>query len=473
LTLLSLSELIGRLHPALVHLPIGILMLAGLFLVLSANKKFLWLRSTINVILFIGMIGAILSCITGYLLSRSDDYDGWLVNVHQWMGISVAIISGVILFIRTRPALDKWQGVLGVLLLILLLFTGHQGGSLTHGEDYLSQPLDNLLGMDTQPVIKRKPIPDVQAAAAYADVIQPILQSKCYGCHSSSKQKGKLRMDQQALLMKGGKNGEVIVPGKAIESEMIKRILLPKNDKHHMAPKEKAQVTEEETALLQWWIDNGADFIKKVKDIPQPEKIKPVLLALQNEVEEKKTLSDVPATPIEKADEQAIQKLRDAGVVVLPVAANSNYLSVGFIIIADSGDVITKLLLPLKKQVIWLKMDDTKISDVSLEIIGQCSNLTRLRLNHTKITDKGLAHLAQLKQLQSLSLVGSSITANGITSLKDLKNLQSLYLYQSGVQQSDWPGLKRMFPGVNLDSGGYKLIFLETDTMKVKAPPKK
>lgn len=467
--LLSLSELIGRFHPVLVHLPIGILALAGLFLLLPARGPFIRLRSSITPILLIGFISAVFSCITGYVLSGSGDYPERLVGIHQWMGIGVTVVTGGILLTRIKPSGEKWQWPLGIVLLLLLLFTGHQGGSLTHGEDYLTQPLNSMLGRDTTVIIKRKPLPDVQEAMAYADVIQPVLQAKCFGCHSASKQKGKLRMDQPALLMKGGKNGEIIMPGKSAESEMIIRILLPKNDEHHMAPKDKPQATEQETALLKWWIDNGASFDKKVKELPQPEPIRPVLLALEHEEEEDKSIPNILLSPVEQADEQAIQALRDAGAVVLPVAAGSHYLSASFFTSTDSTDLIMPLLLPLKRQLAWIKLGNTKIGDASMEILGQCINLTRLNLSHTRITDKGLAYLAPLNQLQSLNLVGTSVTASGIAALKEWKNLQSLYLYHTNIQREDWAELKRLFPNVILDSGGYKLQFLATDTQQVKA----
>ncbi len=108
------------------------------------------------------------------------------------------------------------------------------------------------------------------------------MQARCYSCHGTNKQKGKLRLDQQEFILKGGKDGKVIEPGKADESEMIERMLLPLSDEDHMPPKEKKQLTLNEISLLHWWINTGADFNKKVKELPQTERMKPVLLALQS-----------------------------------------------------------------------------------------------------------------------------------------------------------------------------------------------
>src|SRR5580704_3700710 len=162
--LISISEFIGHLHPVLVHLPIGILLLACLFLWQSRKDRHVNLQPSINVILLLGMISAIAACITGYILSQTGDYDEDTVNLHQWMGISVAVVSIVTYFFYKKKSLRKWQLPLAFLLVILIFITGHLGGSLTHGSDYLTKPLQDLLSDDSLTVFKRKPIPDVQEA---------------------------------------------------------------------------------------------------------------------------------------------------------------------------------------------------------------------------------------------------------------------------------------------------------------------
>ena len=62
---------------------------------------------------------------------------------------------------------------------------------------------------------------------------------------------------------------------------MIERLLLPADDEDHMPPKEKPQLTQGEISLLHWWINTGADFNKKIKELPQTSQVKPILLALQ------------------------------------------------------------------------------------------------------------------------------------------------------------------------------------------------
>ncbi len=277
-------------------------------------------------------------------------------------------------------------------------------------------------------------------------------------------------MDDSLRLMKGGKDGPVIIPGNTEKSEMAKRISLPREDDDHMPPKEKPQPTEQEIALIHWWIKSGAWFDKKVKQLDQPEEIKPALLALQHVQEKKIIAPEIPAKPVVKANGEAIKKLKDIGAVVEPVAQNTNYISANFVTVTNPGDKDVQLLLPLKEQLIELKLGSTSITDSALLVISQFKNLMRLQLDHTKITDKGLANLKALENLRYLNLVGTVVTEQGVMQLKELKNIHSIYLYQTGVKKSGWKDLKKAFPGALIDSGGYTVPFLPTDTIVVKPP---
>jgi hypothetical protein len=175
---------------------------------------------------------------------------------------------------------------------------------------------------------------------------------------------------------------------------------------------------------------------------------------------------------VAKADEVAVKKLKDLGAVVIPVAQNTNWLSVNFVTAMNFSDKEMQSLLPLKEQIIWLKLGNTLITDSALAIISQFRNLMRLQLDHTKITDKGLSELRRLNHLRYLNLVGTQVTARGVLQLKNLKELQSIYLYQTAVSKSGWNELKKTFPKALIDIGGYEVPFLATDTVQVK-PPKK
>ena len=71
----------------------------------------------------------------------------------------------------------------------------------------------------------------------YLKQIKPILSANCYGCHSSLKQEGELRLETRALMLKGGSSGKVMVAGKADESLLVKRITAEEHDR--MPPPEE------------------------------------------------------------------------------------------------------------------------------------------------------------------------------------------------------------------------------------------
>jgi mono/diheme cytochrome c family protein/uncharacterized membrane protein len=462
---MNFTEVIGNLHPALVHLPIGILLLTGLFQLLALKPKYAGLYTATRIALFWGMIVAILSGISGFLLSQTGDYDESLLDTHKWFGIVTAFVSIIAyLFTRWENEFAKWT----ILLMVVgVIVTGHLGGSLTHGTDYLTKGFSN----EDSTGKEVKPIADVQEANVYGDIIQPIFQNKCYTCHNKSKKKGGLRLDQPSFILKGGKDGEVINPGNAEESDMIKRLLLPRNHEDHMPPKEKPQLKENEIALIHWWIATGATFDKKTRELVQPEKIKPILLALQKAT--KKTLPDVPEKPVERADDKIIKQLREKGVVIIPVTRNSNYLSANFVTVDSITVKEISLLGPLRKQLIWLNLGYKNVPDSLLKTIGQLTNLTRLQLNNTPVTDQGIVLLHSLTRLQYLNLVATRVTSQGLLKLKNLPDLQAIYLYKTFISASDWAILKNSFPKVTLDTGGYQVPFLETDTLIVKPPEKK
>ena len=466
---LSIAEFIGHFHPVLVHLPIGILLTSILLLWISQNEKYEAVGQAVPVVLFWGMVAALLSCITGYILSGIDDYDKTLIGWHQWMGIGVAILSCLLYWKVRNPRIAINKKILTLVLFLLIFITGHLGGSLTHGSDYLSKPLTDIFRRDSIANATIKPVANVQEAYVYEDVIKPILQTRCYSCHGENKQKGKLRTDDSAMLLKGGKDGKVIEPGDAHGSELIKRLLLPVDNEDHMPPKEKPQPSESQIDLLQWWISQGASFAKKVKEINQTDKINHLLFALQRVQIKEKQSGTIPGTKVEKADGLTMEKLNRRGVVVLPVAQNSNWLEANFVTDSLINSEDLQLLSALKNQLIWLKLGFTNISDTNMAAIATLSNLTWLSLQHTQISDKGLQAIQSLHSLQYLNLVGTKVTLQGVLQLRGLKSLHSLYLYQTNINKGDWSVLQNAFPKTRIDSGGYLVTLLPTDTIVVKA----
>jgi mono/diheme cytochrome c family protein len=126
------------------------------------------------------------------------------------------------------------------------------------------------------------PAPVAAEKLVFADLIQPIFAAKCNSCHGEEKQKGELRLDTYEFTMQGGENSgdKNIVPGKPTESVSMQFILLPEDDDDHMPPEGKDQLTKEESALIQWWIEQGASNTQKVDLAALPAELKATAEAL-------------------------------------------------------------------------------------------------------------------------------------------------------------------------------------------------
>ncbi|MFN7119063.1 MAG: c-type cytochrome domain-containing protein, partial [Saprospiraceae bacterium] len=399
--------MIGKLHPLLVHLPIGIILLNVALIFITRSEKYAGAKSILPITLLLGALSAVAACVTGLLLSQNGDYNIATLNLHKWLGISVAAGALAIFYFKQQE-----NRVAGILLALLLTITGHFGGTLTHGENYLA-PSNSPQGGE-----RTRYAGNIQEALIYKDLVQPILQEKCVSCHNANKQKGKLRLDEPEFILKGGKNGAVVVAGNAAESELIKRLLLELNDEHHMPPKGKPQPSEEEITLLKWWIAEGCSFDKKVAELPQNEAVKPILIDYNNTESTPKVNEFVPTALIAPADQNVLDSLQKLGIVALPIASNSHYLAVNFISLPDANDSLIQQLEPIVKQIAWLKLSNTRLSNKALQTIAKMPNLTRLSLNNTAVNDEGIKYLENMKQLRYLNLVGTQVSTAGLASLK-------------------------------------------------------
>lgn len=469
---------LGRFHPLIVHLPIGILLLAVLFAWLGRWQRFQHLKVVVPFVVLMGTLGAVFSCVTGYLLSLSGEYDVVVLNQHRNLGIAVAV-WGILLLLLQKSTLNRKFGAwLQLILFILIGAAGHLGGSLTHGSDYLTQalpePYRSWLGLPPVVLTPAK-IENLPEANAYAAVVAPLMQEKCVSCHGSTKQKGKLRLDSPDFIQKGGKNGAIVVSGKVAESELMRRLLLPKSDEKHMPPKEKNQLSESEIKLLHWWIENGAAYDKKVKELPQSDVVKPLLAALQNgeNAEVSNEASLLPDVEIPVPDPIAIQALKKAGAVVLPLGQNTNFISVNFINVPKAGAKELALLKPLTQQIVALRLSGTTVGDKAIKSMVELPHLGKLFLDRTQVGDASLASLKSLKHLSYLNLVGTKVSKAGLAQLKGLPALREVYLYQTSIKGQDWQELKRLLPKVSIDTGGYVVPTLVSDTTLVKEVPKK
>jgi WD40 repeat protein len=94
-----------------------------------------------------------------------------------------------------------------------------------------------------------------ETSPSFSSQVAPILQKNCLACHSSSAKLGDLVMESYDLLMKGGKDGNVIVPGKADESRMV---LMLEGKLQPRMPFNADPLPASDIDIIKAWIDSGA-----------------------------------------------------------------------------------------------------------------------------------------------------------------------------------------------------------------------
>lgn len=431
---------LGRFHPLVVHLPIGFLVFAFLLELLGKKKKYEGLMVAIPLALFFGFASALVACILGYMLSMGGDYDASMLDDHFWFGVATTVIVLVAWLIRTDTIkISKLKGVKAnisilTLIVVLISITGHYGGNLTHGSDYLTKYLPfNKKEKKVLPKITK-----VEDAVVFDYLAQPILEDKCISCHNSNKKKGGLSLQDSLSIFKGGKNGKALVAGNAHDSEMIKRALLDKKHEDVMPPDGKTPLTEEEITILQYWIDNAnADFTSKVASIETSEDVLHIasnMLGVKGEAKR----GDVDLPDVAIVDEVILKDIISEGFSIRELVFDSNIYEVVLpsnTIKKDSNQLTAKLekLSRIKDNIIWLYIEDNALSDEHLKVISSFSNLQKLVINRNNITDAGVQFLENHSSLLSLNIYGNSIAEGSLKSFSKMRNLQKVYAWQTGI----------------------------------------
>lgn len=254
-----LWQFLGRLHPLVVHFPIGLLIIA-LILEIYSLKKPESSRTSQRLILLIAAVSAVASAAFGLLLKDQDEYLGDTLGVHQWSGLATAFFAVVTFYLFHYKQATAYRIAL-LFTVVAVIIAGHFGASLTHGPDYLADALpgSGKGSADFNPANFNKTSLDSSQVAALNLEVRSIFAHNCYKCHGAEKTKGQLRLDKKELVMRGGKSGEIIVPGHPEESEIMRRLRLPRTNKESMPPKGKT-LSQQDIATLELWIRMGAPW---------------------------------------------------------------------------------------------------------------------------------------------------------------------------------------------------------------------
>ncbi len=436
---------LGRFHPLIVHLPIGFLLFAFILELLGRKKKYKNVTSAIPPALAFGFLSALIACILGYMLSLSGDYEKEMLDNHFWFGIITTIVILLAWLVRIEKVKLKSKSIrikanisALTLIVILISITGHYGGNLTHGSDYLTKymPFNKV---EKKELAKLNSLDD---AVVFDYLAQPILDNKCSSCHNSNKKKGGLSFQDSTAIIKGGKSGGTLIAGDANSSEMIKRVLLHPEHDDFMPPDGKTPLTEEEIVILKYWIDNAhADFNVKMNAVETPENVLQIASEMLD-IETKLDKGEIDLPKVNAIDESTIKSLINEGFTIRELIFDSSIFEVvlpPYNKNKGSGNLNKKMemLSQIKDNILWLYIEDNTLEDVHLKTIGAFKNLQKLVINRNPITDEGIAHLTGLESLISLNVYGTEISPKSLETFSQLKNLKTVYVWNTAISENE------------------------------------
>lgn len=105
----------------------------------------------------------------------------------------------------------------------------------------------------------------------FSKQVEPLFKQNCLKCHGPEKQKSSFRVDQRAVMLKGGDSGlSALVPGDSKKSYFIE--VISDHDSDMLMPPKGKPLTKEQVGLLMKWVDEGADWPGQMDQVIAKEK---------------------------------------------------------------------------------------------------------------------------------------------------------------------------------------------------------
>lgn len=486
------TENIGEYHPLILHLPIGIVFLTMVMEVcrwLSFGRY----RPMTGVGLFLAFVTGAFACLTGFfdmkvsgMKAESWD-DAWFQ--HMWMGI---IFVGVLGFAFLAKIWGERRGARGPMYGILLFgaagimgYGSHIGGMKVHKTDPVANTLEGLKLLNSNEEIpEAEDLPELSAVKApkdllaFAEVVLPIMDTKCLYCHSeeAGKSRGGLYMDTYENLLIGGDSQDddefrTLVPGDAEKSYMIEVMVLPMDDDMHMPPPKKEQMAAHEIELLTWWVENipASDTLedKTLGEMGAPQNILDAaakmvspeeLEAMEKELADEKAKVEAAKVAKREALGASLSELKADELLSTAIdytSQDSSDLEFSAVSLRERmDDGILAKLSPVAEALTSLRLGSTSVTEFAVvEQLSQMPNLVKLDLSQTEVGDGAMKAISKLENLEYLNLYGTQVSDVGLLELKTLVNLRKLYLWQSRATPEGAEELKKELPGVEIVFG--------------------
>ena len=478
----AILEFFGNLHPVVVHFPIALVIVAagaeicGVFR--CGHRRY----SMTIVCVIVATFFSVFAAWAGWLNAIGDARSGTAERVllfHRWIGIAMASVITITLIVtlidmaRPRYWLLACSRATLLLAALLVMVAGYLGGELVYGNGYLLSAFNQKSSADRiavgdkglEPMSPSDFLGGARVVAqgssektnvvVYQDEVVPILETHCYLCHGSKKQRGSLRLDQMRSLLSQQPPTTTIVPGDASASGLIQRVTLPHDDVDFM-PASGEPLSGEQIDILRSWINDGAPIAGDGGPVLVADETPSVEVIKSSAVD-----SDVITAPLSTEQRAALNRLQGKGIRVVPISEKTTSLdvnaSVGTVVVDQ--EVISDIGV-LGEHVVWLSFGRTAITDEDLNVIPLLINLQRLRLDGTKIGDGAMSYLAVLKDLNWLNIYDTNVSDRSIPTLAAMSALRRLFVWESSISEQGAIELGSLRPDLEVVTGSS--LFVES-----------
>ena len=432
--------LVARSHVAVQSVPIGLLFAVWLVEFASWIKKDVrGLRRVLGALWVASAIAAVLS---GVALAAESESSLELQGQHE--RIAYVTGGGILLFwlldLFARGPLTKALRM--VMLLVAttgIIASGHLGGALTHGEDWIRE----VAPKDWAPILDWRPGADDEDGAttetadtpeldsevpsvdptptSVATIVDPpdhqstpvvtppreadplavfaLLEAKCFACHAGDDAQGGTRFDLAQ------EYGWVINPERPDESSLFERVLLPASSRRAMPP-EGPRLDENELATLRDWLHAGAPL---------------------DQLEAFLDARDEAESPKDERNAWA----RDRGALLESIR-DSEFLDLDFS--QGTDPIALEGLDSIAPLVNRLSFAGRELESAALENLPRLTALESLHLERSNIDRAGLERLLEAApNLRELNLFQTSLTDDVVEVLARSTALDKLVVGQTSI----------------------------------------
>ncbi len=427
----EIIKYLGNFHPVVLHLPIGAFLFTFL---LFLSQRFL--KSNFDPAIRLGLlfsfITSIITSIFGYILRLFGEYDATLVDRHMWLALATTLMIGIVMYLHKKQR--SFNQILSCFILstVFLTVTGHNGGSLTHGKDYLKLPT----------IDAKISVINYDSIHVFNQVISPILDSKCVKCHNASKSKGSLMLSSVKNIQLGGERGQIIKSSSSINSRLYTYLNLPIDDKMHMPPDGNSQLNENEKELIRMWIDEGANFYSYRK--------------ISNDNFSNEIINYLPkrSNYVDPPSKKNLIKLVEGNFRIERISFKSNLIDVKFI-----GKTLKQKdfnsLAKVDENIQRLDFSGVNLSQISLNKLKSFENLNYLNLNNTSINSDDLIRFLP-ETITTLIISNNDLKINVFEYLISNPNIKRVFAYNTidnkeTVKQIANNSNNKIFFGISLE----------------------